>query len=374
MPRIHPKDFSKLDGCLNSYILRNAQKEADHITFSGRQLYNEPPKDMITYYQSKGNSITKIEEISKINEDNNDFDIWGIKSIDDICDMIRMQAKRFNQLEHSKKVAESGLSLLSNLNETKVDSVKVLLQMLKKPLVANLHFMKSKQAKHIIAKKIEAQSGDEESEKANSEITKQKVDSAVRFITALSTQTNLKYVNISTQGSEKLFRTLNDNLVIQKLILSRARLTDKSMEYFSECLPTMKSLIHIDFSQNAITCEGVRIIRDVFENYNLKHINVLSLSYNRIKRLGLEWALDIKKNLHASSKIYLTGNKLKYEEDRKAIESIIENMTTNKGVLAHMEKETIIYGDRDAALPTIVTDKYTFPNHISSISISKSVR
>ena len=150
---MNPKQYNLLDGCLRSYAIRSAVLQADRLLNTGRQLYSEPPNDILTYYKSKGAEIEKREEIPGVNEKLGSFDIWGFLTIDDVCDQIRQQSKRYREIEKSRKVVDSGLTLLATVNEKKDTPIDVLLKMIRKPQIASLHFVKSKPGKRIIEKK-----------------------------------------------------------------------------------------------------------------------------------------------------------------------------------------------------------------------------
>ena len=81
LPHVKPEDIEVLDGddsleslswylshnppfrptvCLEAYALRGAQREAAVLTAAGRQTYMEAPRDIVTYYKSKGMEVEKI--------------------------------------------------------------------------------------------------------------------------------------------------------------------------------------------------------------------------------------------------------------------------------------------------------------------------
>ena len=204
----------------------------------------EAPSDLLTYYKSKGYNVKTKSEIPVANEAMNSFDVWGWNTVDDVVDMMRMQKKRYLELQANKDAEESGLTLMAAVKESKVNPLNVLRKMIRNPQVANLHFIKSKQAQAIIEKKKVrdgiAQANEEKTMKELEDDEMKVVKNRVEFIKELSTQTNMKHMLIGTRGGCALFRALENNGVLTKLVLSKARLTDKAIETFAVALPTMK--------------------------------------------------------------------------------------------------------------------------------------
>lgn len=378
---MNPRDFKLLDGCLGSYVLRNIFLQAERMLYTGRQVYSEPPTDILTYYKSKGAEIESKSEIGSVNEKLGAFDVWGSLTIDDVCDQIRMQNKRFLEIQKSKRVVDNGLTLLATVNETKEPPIDVLLKMIKKPTVAALHFVKSKPGKRIIEKKIMSSKFDEEEAKKDEELFKSKKAQA-RFITCWSTRDNMKHMNIGTKGAEKLFRNLKSNAVVERLILPKARLNDLALSYFIDVLPSMVALKEIDLSENCITCEGAKMISAIFHSHEIDNVKILNLGYNRIRRAGLEALISIVNIMIPGFQLYITGNILP-PADTELILSLIEE--TEGKVVSRLPRvgliktrtassaeiadrsigsdhvKSIVYGPRDPAEPLILTDKYTFP-------------
>jgi hypothetical protein len=379
---MNPRDFKLLDGCLGSYVLRGAFLEAEKMLHTGRQVYSEPPTDILTYYKSKGAEIESKSEIGGVNEILGAFDVWGSLTIDDVCDQIRMQNKRFIEIQKSKRVVDNGLTLLATVNETKEPPIDVLLKMIKKPTVAALHFVKSKPGQRIIEKKIVSSKFDEEEAKLDDDLFKSKKARA-RFITCWSTRDNMKHMNIGTTGAEKLFRNLKSNAVVERLILPKARLNDLAVSYFIDVLPSMKALKEIDLSENCITCEGAKLISSIFHSHEIDNVQVLNLGYNRIRRSGLEALISIVNIMIPGFKLYITGNilppadteyihSLIKETEAKVVArlprvGLIKTRTASSSEIVdqfieHNNGRRIIYGPRDPAEPLILTDKYTFPS------------
>ena len=193
-----------------------------------------------------GYPVKSRSDIPLANEKMNSFDVWGWNTVDDTVDTMRMQRKRYLEFRAQKDAEESGLTLMAAVQESKTNPLNVLRKMIRNPQVARLHFIKSKQAQFIIEKK-KLRSGIAE---ANEEKTMQELEddemkivkNRVEFIKELSTQTNLKHMLIGTRGGSALFRALENNGFLTKLVLSKGRLTDKAIEAFTIAFPTMKVL------------------------------------------------------------------------------------------------------------------------------------
>jgi len=231
-------------------------------------------------------------------------------------------------------------------------------KIIRNPQVATLHFIKSKQAQFIIEKK-QIRNG---IAAANEEKTMQELEddemkivkNRIEFIKELSTQTNLKHMLIGTRGGCSLFRALENNGFLTKLVLSKARLTDEAIEAFIIAFPTMKSLQHVDLSQNAITDKGAKAIANVIEECGKKmltlgatevddngeeveveetmmdNLEILNVSYCRIQRHGLEALIKSSRLLQPHARLYISGNFISSVDDRDAIKFLIEKMAPRK--------------------------------------------
>ena len=214
-----------------------------HISLIFSYGPQEAPNDRLTYYKSQGFDVEEVKDIPLANEGQNSFDVWGFNTVDDAVDMMRMQRKRLLTVQANKKASESGLTLMATVKENKVNSLDVLKKLMKKPQIASLHFLKSKQAQVLIQQKEKR----DQAAKVNEEKTLQELDDdemnsvrgRVSFITELSTQTNLKHMHVGTRGGCALFRALENNSVVTKIVLSKARLTDATIEVLAGVLHTL---------------------------------------------------------------------------------------------------------------------------------------
>lgn len=83
---------------------------------------------------------------------------------------------------------------------------------------------------------------------------------ALREITRFSTQTNMKYMKIGDDGAEQLAIALQHDEIVTNVCLSGARITSIGMSHFAKHLPEMKSLRHLDLSNNAICDTGALVL------------------------------------------------------------------------------------------------------------------
>jgi hypothetical protein len=87
----------------------------------------------------------------------------------------------------------------------------------------------------------------------------------VRFITTISTQTNMKYMKLGDEAIAQLFEALEGDPVINNLYLSSARMTCLSALNLAQVIPTMSALISLDLSNNCIADDGAVAIAQAIE-------------------------------------------------------------------------------------------------------------
>lgn len=84
----------------------------------------------------------------------------------------------------------------------------------------------------------------------------------IRFITELSTQSNMKYMHIGNKGIKSLAEALVNDKVITHLCLSGGRISDMGVKALATNLVQIRALIYLDLSSNAIGDEGVSSIAE----------------------------------------------------------------------------------------------------------------
>lgn len=113
-----------------------------------------------------------------------------------------------------------------------------------------------------------------------------------KYITELSTRSNLKYMKINDFGMEALSEALRGDCILTSICLSNSRISCRGVHYLSAVLPTMgTSLTYLDLSQNAIADEGLLELGIALPFTTA--LKTLSLAGNRITRAGVEDILKI---------------------------------------------------------------------------------
>ena len=107
-----------------------------------------------------------------------------------------------------------------------------------------------------------------------------------RYITVVSTATNLKYVNIGVSELKALANALRTDDVVTELTLSSAGMSDAGVANLCPVIPTMTSLVYVDLSYNAITDIGCKAVGVAIEKTN--SVRRITLRGNRIQDKGAE--------------------------------------------------------------------------------------
>ena len=107
-----------------------------------------------------------------------------------------------------------------------------------------------------------------------------------RYITVLSTVTNLKYVHMAEGEMQRLANAMRTDDLITDIILTNGSLSDLSISKICPTIPTMTALLHLDLSGNAVTDDGCMAIADAC--VKSRTLQRLVLSGNRIRAKGAE--------------------------------------------------------------------------------------
>lgn len=111
-----------------------------------------------------------------------------------------------------------------------------------------------------------------------------------RYITVVSTATNLKYVHIGPEELKALAGALRTDDVVTELTISSASVSDAGVNNICPVIATMSSLIYLDLSYNAITDEGCSSVAKAIEmTTSLRRV---TLRGNRIGDKGAEVLLN----------------------------------------------------------------------------------
>lgn len=110
-----------------------------------------------------------------------------------------------------------------------------------------------------------------------------------RYITVVSTATNLKYVLINPDVCKGLASALRTDDVVTELTLSSASVSDAGVINLCPVIPTMISLMYIDLSYNAITDTSCAAIAKAIEKSQA--VRRITLRGNRIGDKGAQLLL-----------------------------------------------------------------------------------
>ena len=105
-------------------------------------------------------------------------------------------------------------------------------------------------------------------------------DGAIAFSECLKTNTTLieldmSHNDITCKGASVIAEAIQVNTTLQKLNISGNKISDDGAIAFSECLKTNTTLIELDMSWNDITCKGV-IAEAIQVNTTLQKLNISS--------------------------------------------------------------------------------------------------
>lgn len=111
-----------------------------------------------------------------------------------------------------------------------------------------------------------------------------------RYITVLSTSSNLKYVHIGPQELKDLAAALRTDDLLTEMTISSACMCDAGVINLCPVIPTMSSLQYVDFSYNAITDAACSAIAQAIEKTS--SVKRFSLRGNRITDTGAKQLID----------------------------------------------------------------------------------
>lgn len=203
-------------------------------------------------------------------------DSFGRDRISDMVQILEKQNLRYKKIEQSEALQHSGLALMKTVNGDEQEfpagvSDELLRNLPKLEGLKRLRFIRI-QAIHKMMSHLNADKG----HKSSHHDETNDLELPVRFITELSTQTNLKYYNIGDSGLNRLNKELNGNKFITRISLNAARLTSESVCELASILKNIHVLEYLDLSQNAICDKGVVALADVIVP-EVHHVtNVLS--------------------------------------------------------------------------------------------------
>ena len=205
-------------------------------------------------------------------------DSFGRDRISDMVQILEKQNLRYRKIEQSEALQHSGLALMKGVTVNGDEqefpagvSDELLRNLPKLEGLKRLRFIRI-QAIHKMMSHLNADKG----HKSSLHNETNDLELPVRFITELSTQTNLKYYNIGDSGLLRLNKELNGNKFITRISLNAARLTSASVCELASILKNIHALEYLDLSQNGICDKGIIALADVIVP-EVHHVtNVLS--------------------------------------------------------------------------------------------------
>ena len=290
-----PSDFEFLP---DKFVHRGIEEEAMRLMNQGRMTYTEVPAAYIRAGNIKLYNNTRIVESQTQKKDPNNWR-WCKDSTLDIIETVRRQVMRRNAIKHDQFIRENGITSGVHKSEYFDERFSVYYK----------RFNKTAGFKHM--KRFLGWNQKEQEEKLPEPLDENRSDFGTvsskamsltagggrgladiekflphRYITILSTATNLKYVTITPSMMHRLAQALRTDDLITDIMLGSGGVSDASVSKLCSAIPTMTSLVHLDLSFNAITDDGCVFLADVLKKS--PSLQRLVLRGNRISAGGAE--------------------------------------------------------------------------------------
>ena len=156
--------------------------------------------------------------------------------------------------------------------------------------------------------------------------------SLVRWISTLSTQTNMKYMNIGDSGLHRINEQLHGCRFVTTIILSAARVTSDSVCGLIKIVHSIGALTYLDLSSNAICDTGGAAIAEAFKSClqpQMAHSPQPQPQHSNITMQSLEAAAHSRISLKT---LCLQGNRL----TAFSIEKLIATVCHRDGSISYM--------------------------------------
>lgn len=184
-------------------------------------------------------------------------DVWARNGFTDVLRLIQRQRARQDKEDEAERHRQSGLTLLSAANASDRPGVsRDLLKGLDELKgYKKLKFMKMRQLRSLAI------------EWENNVDPRGDLELPIRYVTRLSSRTNMKGMSIGNIGFIRIFKALVGDRIIQEIILPGIGLSDiATKELTLNTMPAMKSIRILDLSQNAIEDEGATFLAEAILN------------------------------------------------------------------------------------------------------------
>jgi hypothetical protein len=274
MQLLPPSDYKLLP---DKFVHRNIETEAWRLMRQGRLAYTELP----TAFNSH-----------RMKADRNRWR-WCTDSMDDIIETVRRQVLRRQRIKRDQHVRESGLGAAATAAASKTEEqyAAYYKRLGKSAGFKYLRFSGWNQKNDETAGNGEIDNRSDAgtiNTRLSGTHALADIESVLphRYITVLSTATNLKYLHMAEAEMQRLAYALRTDDLITDIILANGNLSDLSVSKICPSIPTMTALIHLDLSGNAVTDDGCMAIADAC--VKSRFLQRLVLSGNRIHAKGAE--------------------------------------------------------------------------------------
>jgi len=257
---------------------------------------------------------------TSIGATNTGGDVWGRNTYTDVVRMLQRQMHRQHRLSHAEQHRQSGLTLLSAARNSQKPGISTQLLKGLNELkgVKKLTFAKYQRLRQLALEIAEPpdRSGD--------------LELPIRFVTCLSTRTNMKGMIVSNRGITSIANTLVGDFVMRSMNFHACGVGSEGVTAFAKTLITMKSLTNLNLSSNAIDCDGAIALAEALQHADCPLLR-LSLAGNRIKKRGAVAVVTASVSVHCKLLYLSLTNNLIRPEDTAILAQIAGYSYTNHG-------------------------------------------
>lgn len=295
LPYIDPRKFKIIPDQLT---YRGIEEEAWRLMQQGMCLYSDKPKSYPGKQSLRGEDSEEDSEEGRwetanardtnvssfVFSDNTDLNprdarlAFRSESLAGVLELLRTQRLRWRGQHRRDLLHQSGLSLLERTTEQSNDEDFNAFPKADGPHLFgldNLHFLRKPSSPYR-----STGTGLFEMSEGKESTRHVVISDVYRNITEISTKSNLKYDFIGDQGAELLAEALKDDHVIERIVLSSARIGDAGAEVLCAAVESMKGLRYLDLSQNCIGDDGANHIAAAIQS--ALFLERLTVEANRI--------------------------------------------------------------------------------------------
>ena len=255
-------------------------------------------------------------------------DVWGRNRYSDVVRMLKKQMDRQQRMTRAEQHRQSGLTLLAAAANNRKPGIST--QLLKgiQDLegIKKLSFAKYQRLRQL------AQEIAEPPDRAED------LELPIRFISCLSSRTNLKGMIVSNRGAKAIAAVLVGDYVMKSMNFHACGISRLGCEALAKTLVTMRALTNLNLSCNAVDCDGAIALAAALANNNCPLLR-LSLAGNRIRIRGARTVVSASVS-PGSKLLYLsiTNNFIRPHE-REELAQICGYSYANKGQQRFVKKD-----------------------------------